>query len=583
MSPVAKGKRRFARIRRGERFVARAVLLILLGVYTLIFTGLPDHLDSETEYQTVSALGRGQGFSLGGTPESDALVAIRAAQPENKSIPVRVGPGGGTYSWFGTGQALVALPLYWMGRTYSALAPGADDIEAEFAKRTVSGVGRSEYFGHLFVGWRNPLMGALCGWLVVLCASRLGLSRIVAFGAGLTYGLATFAMPQARSTLSDVQATTLLLGAFYLILTVRETLERGRNPTSHHLVFAGLCLGLAFLTRLVTAPAVFVLVVAMSWVLLHGHKQLAMMRRDPGQESGGPVRDLLLFCVPAAAGLLAFLILNWVRFGDALESGYGAAVQIDGFWQYPPLLGLLGLLVSPGKGLVFLAPALLLAPRGWLLAEGRVSRFYRWVTLAMVVAVFGPIVGAETWHGAWTYGPRYVLPALPFLWLGVAIAMERMRLTLLGRVTILLLVVMGLATNVPGVLVDHMTHQDLAVQSARHDWPDADIGVPGGSTAGENVRFQNIQWSVLHAAPWAHWRILRHRLAGLGEQFDSREIFYTDESHLLVPDPESRPGFGHLGWYDYSTNLGGPLWPLGLAVCLLFGAAMRLLVRSPDY
>lgn len=576
MSPSGKGVRRFARIRRGERIAARAVFCLLLAFYVTIFTGLPDHLDSETEYQTTSALGRGQGFALGGTSESDALVAIRVQQPDNASIPVRLGPNGEAYSWFGTGQALFAVPFYWAGKAYSALAPGADAIEARFAERTIEGVHRSEYFAHLFVGLRNPLMAALCAWLIVLCASRLGLSRAVAILAGLGYGLTTFALPQARSTLSDVQATTLLFGAFYLILTVRESLERGRRPALHHLILAGICLGLAFLTRLVTAPAILVLVVAMSAVLSMGH------RRWSDSPKGGLLRDLAAFTVPALFGCCLFLLFNYARFGDALESGYGAAVTLSGFWQYPPHIGLLALGVAPGKGLLFLAPALLLIPKGWLLAESRVGSFTCWTTLALTIAVFAPIIGLETWHGAWTYGPRYILPALPFLWLLVAIAMERLRLTAMGRITLIAALSFGLLTNVPGVLVDHMTHQDLAVQAARADWPNSALEMATDDLSGENVRFQSIQWDLRYAAPWAHWRILRHRLAGLGETYDGAEIFYTKESVLLVPNPEIRAGFAHLGWYDYKRNLGGALFPVAVLLTLLVGGAIRLFVRSAD-
>ena len=58
------GVRRFARIRRGERLMARALFCLLAAVYLLVATGLPDHNDSETEFQTTSALGRGGTFAL---------------------------------------------------------------------------------------------------------------------------------------------------------------------------------------------------------------------------------------------------------------------------------------------------------------------------------------------------------------------------------------------------------------------------------------------------------------------------------------------------------------------------------------
>jgi len=559
------GVRRFARIRRGERLVARALFCFLAAVYVLVATGLPDHNDSETEYQTTSALGRGQGFALGGTPESDALVEYRFAQPDSPLIPAKVGRDGtSVYSWFGTGQALSAVPLYWVGKGLGAVFPG---VEERFAERTTMGIHRSEYYAHLLVGMRNPLLGAVTAWLVVLCALRLGLTRRFAFLAGLTYGLCTFALPQARSTLSDVQATACLFGAFYLILTAREFLERARRPARKHLIAAGTLLAMAFLTRVVTAPAIAVLAIAMIGVLLRGHLLSPVQGESPPRKV--LLRDLADFCLPALAGVVLFLGFNYLRFGGALETGYGDVVSADSFFAFSPWVGLLLLCFAPGKGLVFLAPGLVIAPLGWPWAEGGAGRFFCWTTLGVSLAVFAPIVPTETWHGAWTFGPRYVLPALPFLWLGVAVAFERLQgRARLGAAGLMLV---GAVVALGGTLTDHMTHQDLAVQAARLDWPDQ----PGG----DDARFQSIQTDLRYAAPWAHWRILRHRVAGLGEDFSSAEIFYTEVDGVLTPGPDQRRGFTHLAWVDHA-GLGGSTWPILFLVGGLLVLGMRLLASA---
>src|SRR4029077_16123372 len=118
-----------------------------------------------------------------------------------------------------------------------------------------------EYFEHLFVGLRNPLLGALTAALVVLAALRAGAKRVPAALCGLSYGLASFAWPQARGTLSDVQATAFLFLAFVLLQGVLAELEGGRaRARTAALVGAGLALGGAFLTRPVLAPGVAVIV-----------------------------------------------------------------------------------------------------------------------------------------------------------------------------------------------------------------------------------------------------------------------------------------------------------------------------------
>ena len=51
----------------------------------------------------------------------------------------------------------MAVPFYLAGRGLAVLWPS---IEERHAATERMGVARSEYFGHLLVGWRNPLLGA---------------------------------------------------------------------------------------------------------------------------------------------------------------------------------------------------------------------------------------------------------------------------------------------------------------------------------------------------------------------------------------------------------------------------------------
>ncbi|HYI15114.1 MAG TPA: hypothetical protein VEX37_06965, partial [Thermomicrobiales bacterium] len=70
-------------------------------------------------------------------------------------------------------------------------------------------------------------------------------------------------------------------------------------------------------------------------------------------------RDGLLACVawgaPVALWLAGIGAYNWVRFENVLETGYGD--EASEFTE-PFLTGLTGLLISPGKGLLWYSPAL---------------------------------------------------------------------------------------------------------------------------------------------------------------------------------------------------------------------------------
>jgi len=550
-------------LRSTDRKAAGSVFLILLGLFTATFSGLPDNPDAEVEFQTTSSIARAGRLALGGTPEADAIVASKPAGRGGRSgfNVVEGGPGreGRHYSWFGVGQALVGVPFYFAG---SALEAAFPSIEEAHRGTTHYGVGRSEYFQHLVVGWRNPLLSALTACLIVLAALRLGMPRLSAWLAGMAYGLSTFAWPQARSTLSDVQATFFLFFAFYLLISHRRENDWHPAVRPWRLGLAGLALGMAFLTRVVTAPVIAVLLFAAVVML----RKIAIKRGGSAWRQQWQ-RSLQWVAVPALGCVAAFCVFNSLRFGSPFETGYGEAVFAGGFFSYPFHLGLLGLAIAPGKGLLWMAPLICVLPFGIRALAARRQTLTCWVLLGVTVATIAPVAPTQTWDGAWTYGPRYLLPLLPFLWLGVAAAIEAIAGRTGPRVLAVLLGLLGLATTLPGVLVDHVTHEDMAVQTARLVWEEADAETEVEKDA---VRFLRIQWSPGFAAPWAHWRILRHRLAGLGDEMSVREIFLVDRDETVTPAHDRERGFRHFAWVDLVERLGGSAWP-ALILCALVG------------
>lgn len=559
-------------LRSADRQTALAVFLILLGIYTATLAAPFDNPDAEVEFQTTRSLALGKGLALTAeTPEGAALMAVR--------FNLREGTDGRLYSWFGIGQAAAGVPLYWAGRLASAALPELE--ERHRSSEPHMGVARSEYLPRLFVAWRNPLLGAATAALLVFAARRLGATRPAAFGAALAYGAATFAWPQARSGLSDVQATFLLVLAFDAWLRARESFLRLGRPRRRDLVLFGAAAGAAGLTRIAVAPALLVLALALLATLVRGHRELRsvpLLRRRSGPRA--LASDLALAFVPAAAAAGLWLAANHVRFGDALESGYGAAMGT--FFGYPPTLGLAGLWISPGRGLVWLAPLVVLVPLGlWRIRADRAAVL---VVLGASAALFALVAPTQGWHGAWTFGPRYALPALAVLWSGVALALDGLAQARLLPWLAGPLVLLGLVANLGGVLVDHPTHQDLALRAAAIEWPE--VGLEGGPAQGreaDEARFLNVQWDWRFAAPWAHWRILRHRVAGLGEEFPVRRVFGVDDPALLVPNHARDRGFSHLAWVDLAERLrvGAALVLALCAASLSLGAVSAVRALDP--
>ncbi|MEO6711563.1 MAG: phospholipid carrier-dependent glycosyltransferase [Planctomycetota bacterium] len=533
-----------------DRAGAFAIFALLLALYTLTFSGLPDNPDAEVEFQTVRSLAQQGHFALGSTPEADAIIAAQF-----DVAPGGTGREGRWYSWFGVGQALVALPFYFAGELAERVFP---DVEARHAQTFDYGARRSEYWQHLAVGWRNSLLAAATAALLAIAARRLGASRGSALLSALLFATATFVWAQARSTLSDVQATFCLCLAFERWLAYRSA-PRAAPWT---LACAGSALALAVLTRVAMAPAAAV-VAAACLVSLSAHRARALA--------------WCAFLAPIALGAALFLAVNALRFGSLTQTGYHVTLAKGSFFTYPLHLGLAGILVSPGKGLFWMAPLVLLVPIGLHRARAGGERAWPWLACLASFAVAAPVLCTQTWHGAWTYGPRYLLPCLPFLWPAVALAFDRARERRVVLGAALLCTLLGLATAIPGVLVDHMTHQDLAVQAARIAWPE-----PGGSDERERdaARFLSIQWDWRFAAPWAHWRIAALRSGGTGDRYSARELFGVDSDAVLAPEHDRESGWRHFAWVYLREQLGGPAWILLAGAGFWFAMALAAWRRA---
>ncbi|HIG10619.1 MAG: hypothetical protein ABGY71_06240 [bacterium] len=552
-----------------DRRVALAVFFLILAVYTATFNGPAASPDAEVSFQTTSALWRTGSLAIGGTPEAEALIDYaRGAAPGSSSVRAGVGASdeASYYGWYGVAQAVCALPFYALGRLVGHFTPG---IEEAYGATLRLGAGRSEYFAHLFVGWRTPLMGAMTALLVALACIRLGLTRRQSFIGGLAYGLTTFAWPQALADLSDVQATFFVALASYALLVMRQRYSRSAA------LVLGFSAGLGLLTRVGVAPLIVCIDVAFVLVCLQA--------KGRGALQGAPQQDqrlalLLRGLLPQALALAIFFALNYLRFGTLLDSGYGEALR-GGLFGGDPLTAGLGLLISPGKGLLWMAPALLLVFSGARRAGRHGRSGLALFALCIFLGAFLPALMIRGWHGAWCYGPRYLLPALPILWVLAVGGFARSDIDDTPRPVAIALLLLSLLIQVPGVLVDSFCYHEMAVQAARERFEVSSSLAPADAEA---ERFDALHFDFGFAAPWAHWRILRQRVADLGEEFEAREIFRYETSLRLVPSERREHGFGHLAWVHLNRDLGGRIWPAVGLILALAGAGLVLTSRALD-
>jgi hypothetical protein len=343
-----------------------------------------------------------------------------------------------TVSRYPVATALLALPVYLpaaLGHRFDPCSESRNDLE-KIAAALLTAAGLA---------------------LVLAALLRLVPSRAALIACAL-YALGTAVLPILGQALWQHTGAVLALSAGLWALAVP------RVPATR-----GAILGLAAGCAVACRPVDVVLAAALF---------AALAREDPRALPAA----LLGALFPAA--LLFGYQLHF--FGSPFATGYGDEASQG--WTANLLVGLPGLLISPGRGLFAVSPVLLLAlpalfrpPRGAPLERGL-------PILGAGCAVYALLLGKWwAWHGAFSAGPRMLSDVLPLLAPGLALFVERaiearsrLRLGLLGALGALSILSAALLAYVPPKprtkdLVWELTETPWSWRS----WPPAAYAVEG--------------------------------------------------------------------------------------------------------
>jgi hypothetical protein len=156
---------------------------------------------------------------------------------------------------------------------------------------------------------------------------------------------------------------------------------------------AGLPLGMAFVVRPTLACAI-------------GLAGLVLLFTDR--------KALLWYCVAAASVVLPSVVLNLVTYGTLIVPVYlpGQGPVNSGI---SPTLGdgLVGTMVSPGRGLLVFTPFLVLSLVGVWLRRKQLNGLDI-VAVGSILFLWYATANTVTWEGGASYGPRYLTDTLPF-------------------------------------------------------------------------------------------------------------------------------------------------------------------------
>jgi len=292
---------------------------------------------------------------------SESLVTHRGfTVPEGMGI---AGVGGRFYSHWYPLLSVLDVPFVYAGLLASR----------------ISGL-PLHYLAAVFSLLLTGALTAATSGIVALLTLRLGGSRKGAWLAAVSFGFGTVALAYGRTFYAEPLLAFLTVSALYF------TLGLSRRDVVLGACFAGLAL-LAKPTGIIVGPILFCYLV---------------VKRVPFSRSILPLAG-------AGLGLAVYAGYNVLRFGQPLNFGISSPFRIASF-----LPGVAGLLASPGYGLLWYCPPLILAFFGFRKA----MRSHLFEALA-IVSVFSAFLFLHSflwyWYAAWSWGPRYLVPGIPGL------------------------------------------------------------------------------------------------------------------------------------------------------------------------
>ncbi|WP_343526653.1 hypothetical protein [Sphingomonas sp.] len=126
-------------------------------------------------------------------------------------------------------------------------------------------------------------------------------------------------------------------------------------------------------------------------------------------------------------GLMPLLAYNLFAFGTPFRIGYSGVVGFEGMNQglfgltLPKAAVLREILIGPTRGLIWVAPIMLLAPIGlWRLAEERETRGLALTAVGVVLVALLVNAAYVYWDGGNATGPRHAMPLAGMAALGLA-------------------------------------------------------------------------------------------------------------------------------------------------------------------
>ncbi|MBX2999105.1 MAG: hypothetical protein KF893_11395 [Caldilineaceae bacterium] len=426
------------RVATADHWIGLWLALALLLFYLLGYSGLFHSIDEHASLAVTESL------LIEGRWRTNQMAWEQIWEPSQNAI----GLDGNLYSKKGTAIPLLALPFFALGKLW----PGIGAVQTAL----------------LLI----PLISAATAYLFYQLARRLNFAPGTAILGALAWGTATPAWPYARTLFSEPVAAFGLCLALFGMVSARRFPQR----SVRWLFVAGGGMALIMLAR--QANTVTLLPFGLYWLYLLWEDRAALRPARLWREA------LALGALPVLA-LLWMMAQSYAHFGHLLGHPLD---PVEGFTT-PIVVGLAGLLISPGKGLLWYLPLVLVIPLG--LPHWRRQRRLPEFLLAFAVFVIPLLLYSLWWDwpGGTAWGPRLILFTTPAL---ILMALPALAQIVDGagwrRIAVITALLVSILAQLPGVLVN--------------------TGVLEGWEFYIGVTQEQRLWTWPHAPLISHWRSL---------------------------------------------------------------------------